>query len=564
MFSDKVAPENLNTKRLDSDFYRPEYIEIDNTLSNLNCVKLGTIGKFFTGPFGSLLPSNLYLNEGIPLFRVGNVGQFEALSENFAYLAPSVHEQLKVSEVLPGDLLLVKASVGEKICKVPEWLPKANITQHIIGIRPNQSKDTDYISAFLFCYYGVGQLQRYSLGSIIQYLGITDAKDVNLYSPDPLVQKYIGDKVRQAEQLRAWAKRLYRIPAFIDAFIQGALPLSLTDSLFSLMKNSNNDAIKELTKFLALNIEDAQMKQNFQDFIEKNKMGSVDIEREFSHINTVSTLAIEDFLSAQTYRPAITDAFDKITSKKFSTLQSISLEPIRQGATPKFSTIGKKCIKSKQTRDLFLDETGYEIVDPNDEQNKRIVRLKRNDILVTRQGAGTVGRASIFLDDEETYITDSLFLVRIDPAKANPAFVAGFLRSYTGQRLIEKGVYGSTGQLNLSSTALRNIPILDVPLEFQNFLGETLCTADTLFKLSTRLTQSAKTLVEALIEGQLTEQQLIQAQQALEDGDNSLDQAILSKLSAEGYAIEGATPLFSDVDELYSLLEEAAQAEAEE
>ena len=78
------------------------------------------------------------------------------------------------------------------------------------------------------------------------------------------------------------------------------------------------------------------------------------------------------------------------------------------------------------------------------------------------------------------------------------------------------------------------------------------------------LTQVAKTLVETLIEGQLTERQLIEAQQALEDGDNSLDQAILSKLSAEGYAIEGATPLFSDVDELYSLLEEAAQAEAEE
>lgn len=78
------------------------------------------------------------------------------------------------------------------------------------------------------------------------------------------------------------------------------------------------------------------------------------------------------------------------------------------------------------------------------------------------------------------------------------------------------------------------------------------------------LTDTAKTLVEALIEGQLTEQQLIQAQQALEDGDNSLDQAILSKLSAEGYAIEGATPLFSDMDELYRLLASAAQAETEE
>ncbi|MCP6368334.1 restriction endonuclease subunit S, partial [Klebsiella pneumoniae] len=79
-------------------------------------------------------------------------------------------------------------------------------------------------------------------------------------------------------------------------------------------------------------------------------------------------------------------------------------------------------------------------------------------------------------------------------------------------------------------------------------------------KIAFALTRSAKTLVESLIEGQLTEQQLIQAQQALEDGDNSLDQAIISKLSAEGYAIEGATPLFSDVDELYSLLEDAAQA----
>ena len=444
-------------------------------------------------------------------------------------------------------------------------MPDGVCSRALMIARPLTDKiDSSFLIAYLATKYAQKSLLRGVSGSAQPVLNTPLIANLPVISAESVSQKYIGDKVRQAEQLRVWAKRLYRIPAFIDAFIQGALPLSLTDLLFSLIKKSNNDAIKELTKFLALNIEDAQMKQNFQGFIEKNKMGSVDIEREFFHINTVSTSAIEDFLSAQTYRPAITDAFDKITSKKFSTLQSISLEPIRQGATPKFSAIGKKCIKSKQTRDLFLDETGYEIVDPNDEQNKRIVRLKRNDILVTRQGAGTVGRASIFLDDEETYITDSLFLVRIDPAKANPAFVAGFLRSYTGQRLIEKGVYGSTGQLNLSSTALRNIPILDVPLEFQNFLGETLCTADTLFKLSTRLTQSAKTLVEALIEGQLTEQQLIQAQQSLEDGDNSLDQAILSKLSAEGYAIEGATPLFSDVDELYSLLEEAAQAEAEE
>ncbi|MHC6804073.1 hypothetical protein ACYTR9_27365, partial [Vibrio antiquarius] len=83
-------------------------------------------------------------------------------------------------------------------------------------------------------------------------------------------------------------------------------------------------------------------------------------------------------------------------------------------------------------------------------------------------------------------------------------------------------------------------------------------------ELAQLLTSSAKILVEALIEGQLTEQQLVQAQQTLDDGDNSLDQAILSKISNAGYAIDGATPLFSDIDELYRLLESATQAEAEE
>ncbi|EPK4790541.1 restriction endonuclease subunit S [Enterobacter hormaechei subsp. hoffmannii] len=568
MFATFIKPNDL-AQRIDPEHHSPELLEMKRLVQSRfpTSTFRKECSRMNSGPFGSALLSSAYVSkhQGVLFVRPQDCKNLIVDDDNDnVYISFEDNNRLKSSKFKTGSIIITKIGNGiGEMAVLPNNIDECNISGNAMGA-VLKGHDSYFAVSFLRGKYGQAEVKRGLSGGAKPKIDMESIGSIVFPLVNEVAQKYIGNKVRQAEKLRVWAKRLYRTPAFIDAFIQGALPLSLTDSLFSLIKSSNNDAIKELTKFLALNIEDAQMKQNFQDFIEKNKMGSVDIEREFFHINTVSTLAIEDFLSAQTYRPAITDAFDKITSKKFSTLQSISLEPIRQGATPKFSAIGKKCIKSKQTRDLFLDETGYEIVDPDDEQNKRIVRLKRNDILVTRQGAGTVGRASIFLDDEETYITDSLFLVRIDPVKANPAFVAGFLRSYTGQRLIEKGVYGSTGQLNLSSTALRNIPILDVPLEFQNFLGETLCTADTLFKLSTRLTQSAKTLVEALIEGQLTEQQLIQAQQSLEDGDNSLDQAILSKLSAEGYAIEGATPLFSDVDELYSLLGEAAQAEAEE
>ncbi|HCM1607756.1 TPA: hypothetical protein N2965_005290 [Vibrio parahaemolyticus] len=510
--------------------------------------------------------TSVYVNKGTTLYRVSDISGVFLSNDDVNFVPDDFASSNPQIWIRDNDIVF--AAVGNTIGKVAlktTSMPDGVCSRALMIARPIEEKvDSSFLIAYLATKFAQKSLLRGVSGSAQPVLNTPLIANLPVISAESVTQKYIGDKVRQAEQLRAWAKVLYRIPAFIDALIREALPISLTRALTDLLVNDKKEATKELTKFLSLKIDDSDTKKVFLTFIEKNKMGSVDTERELFHINTVAIDAIEDFLSAQTYRPEITEAFDIITSAKHNSLQAMSLESIRQGATPKFSSTGKKCIKSKQTRDLFLDETGYETVDPDDEQNKRIVRLKRNDILVTRQGAGTVGRASIFMDDEETYITDSLFLVRIDSNKAHPAFIAGFLRSYTGQRLIEKGVYGSTGQLNLSSGALRNLPVPDVNLDFQNFLGEALSKADTLFKLATRLTQAAQTLVESLIEGQLTEQLLIQAQQFLEDGDNSLDRAILSKLSSEGYAIDGAKPLFSDIDELYRLLESANQAEAEE
>ncbi|WP_446916740.1 restriction endonuclease subunit S [Klebsiella pneumoniae] len=479
---------------------------MDNTLSNLNCVKLGTIGKFFTGPFGSLLPSNLYLNEGIPLFRVGNVGQFEALSENFAYLAPSVHEQLKVSEVVPGDLLLVKASVGEKICKVPEWLPKANITQHIIGIRPNQSKDTDYISAFLFCYYGVGQLQRYSLGSIIQYLGITDAKDVNLYSPDPLVQKYIGDKVRQAEQLRAWAKLLR---TSVDAHL-----------------NSLNLPINEPPALL----------------------------------NRVSAQTMEDRLDPRPYRThylCLVREIEKLPHDSISSLAELASGcPVSSNDFLKNSGIPLVRIRNIGFDDFIGLDTG---ISQDVYQDATKYKAKEKMIVVGMDG---IFRAQFFISDELPMLVNQR-VAMLSPQSIRGELLTHWLNRPEGQMQLNQWAVKTTVEhTSLSDIGRVLIPRLDKSLE--NKLSDYLLNARLAYRYAKFLTQVAKTLVEALIEGQLTEQQLIQAQQALEDGDNSLDQAILSKLSAEGYAIEGATPLFSDVDELYSLLEDAAQAEAEE
>lgn len=510
---------------------------------------------------------------------------------------------------------------------------------------------------------------------------------------------------------------------------------------------------------------------------------SVDTLRETFHINRISTSDLQDFLTAQTYRPEITQAKNHILSLKNCSLQAVCTKPIQQGKSPKYAEKGLKCIKPKNTNDMLVSIDDIDWIDSSTKDQIQKQKLGYGDIVITRSGSGTIGRASIYCYSEEAYTNDHLFVVR--PDKADSHYICSFLNSFHGQRLLEAGVSGSTGQLNLSNEHIKSIPLfrpddkvqkyigdkvrqaeqlrawakrlrtsvddhlnsLNLPINeppallnrvsaqtmedrldprpyrthylclvseieklphdsigtlvalasgypvssndflensgiplvrirnigFDDFIGldtgvsqdvyqdatkyqakdkmivvgmdgifrsqffisdelpmlvnqrvamlspqnirgellthwlnrpegqmqlnqwavkttvehtslsdigrvliprldkslenklaDYLLNARLAYRYAKFLTQVAKTLVETLIEGQLTERQLIEAQQALEDGDNSLDQAILSKLSAEGYAIEGATPLLSDVDELYSLLEEAAQAEAEE
>ncbi len=70
---------------------------------------------------------------------------------------------------------------------------------------------------------------------------------------------------------------------------------------------------------------------------------------------------------------------------------------------------------------------------------------------------------------------------------------------------------------------------------------------------------AAKFLVEALIEGRLDEDLLINAELGLDSGTNSADRAILARVRVDGFDGPGQ-PLFPDLDSLYQLLDQAAQA----
>ena len=516
---------------------------------------------------------------------------------------------------------------------------------------------------------------------------------------------------------------------------------------------------------------------------------SVDTLRETFHINRINSFELQDFLTAQTYRPEITKAKNHILSLENCTLQSVCTKKIQQGKSPKYASEGLKCIKPRNTNNMLVSLEDIDWIDVSTKEKNQNQKLSYSDIVITRSGSGTIGRASIYSYQDEVYTNDHLFIVR--PDKADSHYVCSYLRSYYGQRLLESGISGSTGQLNLSNEHIKSLRLFKPDSIVQKYIGDKVRQAEKLrlFKdmlqenitsyfdgfhpsldmnskiyrapintlahrldadfylpqyielddyfeskgkqvielssyvknqisgpsipsskfydsvqgvsvlqtkdireyyinhkscskiedlyakelnrfevgagtllmgmsgtigrtalifdekekfiinqrvaglilkdkkiagylcaylnhpfgkmqlnrnsvggvqanisledivstkvliddradaeeisdsfiqslvaneLSTQLIDAAITLVDALIEGQLTEDQLIQAQQALEDGDNTLDKAILSKLSSEGYAVEGTAPLFSDIDELYHLLASATATDSED
>jgi type I restriction enzyme S subunit len=206
---------------------------------------------------------------------------------------------------------------------------------------------------------------------------------------------------------------------------------------------------------------------------------SVDTLRETFHINRITPDKIQDFLTAQTYRPEITKAKEDIKALPWVFLQHVCKRPIRQGKSPSYADdTGLLCIKPKNTNGMIVSLEELSYIQPVTKDEVAGQRLQRGDIVITRSGSGTIGRASIFLSDEEVYTNDHLFIVRTDSADSH--YTCAFLNTYWGHRLLEAGISGSTGQLNLSNEHIKGITLYTPAELAQKYIGDKVRQAERL------------------------------------------------------------------------------------
>lgn len=507
----KRAPEQLSERRIDPWHYQPAFKkQIDRIEENLGALSLDDLIESKRGVAGGATPlgANYLENGRVKFYRTSEVEEMFLQAEDAVFISDEDDEKLKRSRLVDGDVLLTitGAKFGKSAVVSSKHLP-GNISQHSVRFKPDPKKiDAHFLVAFLNGKTGQITIWREAYGATRPAIDFPSVRSLVVPNVSPVAQKYIGDKVRQAEQLRAWAKAVQQqaaelLPAYIN----------------------------EIQRYEAKSY-------RAKDIIPER------LDSLFYHPDYI---ALEGKMKAKGCKrlglitKQIKDSWDKKKAEAFEYYEIGGLDiTTGQVSSTKTQTVGAP--------------------------SRAKTKVQQGDVLVStvRPNRKNVGFIVDSVTESEMVATSGFSVLRFS-SLAQAAFYHAWLRTDDATAQLMRWNSGSAYPAIDDDVPL-NIIVPEFEQEFVDSWGQKLLDAQFAYVYARKLTEVAKTLVEALIEGQLTEQQLIQAQQALEDCDNSLDQAILSKLSNEGYAIDGATPLFSDIDELYRLLESAAQAEAEE
>jgi len=205
-------------QRLDAYYYKPEFRKLDLFLDqNYSTKKLGEFGRIFDGPFGSNLKNEEYVEEGIPLLRVQNVknGKIIVDKESTVFIHELKHNELRRSEVKPGDVVITKTGWLGNAAVVPDNVPVANIRADLAGVVLHENVDVtpEYLATFIDSPIGKKLCSRMTSGSTRQRIVIKNIKLIKIPVPSPQLQESLVKEVLnrriEAEKLQQKANEIF-------------------------------------------------------------------------------------------------------------------------------------------------------------------------------------------------------------------------------------------------------------------------------------------------------------------------------------------------------------------
>lgn len=490
----RVQPEFLHN-RLDVRYNSPSAVSARVAIVNsgIKTQSVDQILDLVCGPFGSTLTADEHCDDGeVLLIQPTNLSG-DLFSEDKSWRISTKDLIEKGLKLYPeGTLLFARVGIYPHTGVLPNGCGPATISSSMIAGTPISPVDTHYLSIFFQSAIGYRLLLAAQKVTAQPTIGTSEIGSTIVPLPQELAQKYIGDKVRQAERLRAWAKSL-------EQQFSRALQLHTEDAFEDKSTGRKYNFAKKSDISYTLNpgaFDEERLRVQRQ--VKAN--GGVVL----GSIATISGQTTSDYSSETTYI-----GLDAISSNSCQLLPTTVGEADVSGSS-RLLPEGPVIAKLRP----YLNKVSY----------------------IPSFLAGAVG---------------STELMCVQPTgNVSGWYLYGVLKSELALKQLRPVATGATHpRIDQYDVLNLVVPVL----ENQEELGEKLQLAQEAYFTAKSYVQAAKLLVEELIEGTLTEQQLVDAQKAVEADDTSLDRDILARLTTKGLDGDG-DPLFSDLDQLYDLL----------
>jgi len=439
---------NNSTFRLDSEFFRKEYLKLYKSLYRKPCDKLEVLTKWVTQG-----PNPVFQEEdGIPCLTGRNINNGRVSYENADNLSEEEYINWKRFQIKHGDTLITlkgKGSIG-KIGYVTDGR-KAIFSRNIGIIRPHKI-NTGYVNAFILSKYGAKIIARGETGGTGQStLAISYLKNIDV--PRIEIEEKIGALVEMSEQVLIDSQSQYE---------QAELLLLETLGL----------------KDFELSTEPVNVKGFKESFLSTGR------------------------LDAEYYQKKYEEVIVHITDQNHDNLANLvqikkSIEP----GSDVYSEEGLPFLRVSDFNKFGITEPDKKLSDTFCKENKELLKKlkpKKETILFSKDGS--VGTAYMLRKDEDLITSGAILHLTVkDTSQIIPEYLTLALNSKLVQMQAERDAGGSI-ILHWRISEIENVVVPIIDYTKQEKIAAFVEESFRLKNQSEQLLETAKRAVEIAIE----------------------------------------------------------------
>jgi hypothetical protein len=451
--------EENETKRFDPEFFKKEaqlaYSRLKHHRRFADLVKEGYRVIYEN-------TESIEREEGLPLglpffLQAADLETPFIHDEGMACVAESDWERYPKGRIQPGEILIEVKGKAEKVAIVPDDFPmKTLVTGTCYKLQVKDPLDKHLLVSFLICRYGQALKERLKTNLLISFISKED-----LYSLP--VPQFGNDLKRRISEAFIKSQQRQR-----DSF--------------------EHQKEAEQTLLRALGLEGWEPPEPL------------------TYTRRASEALAATRLDAEHFRPKFAALLAQMGGHGEVVRLGDCVRFCERGRQPQYAEEGLPVINSRHVRanNVVLDEDNRFATEDAaqlklDEEDR--FTIKQGDLLINGTGVGTMGRCAPYVRDDKALPDNHVTILRMKPEMGlDPIFLSVQLNSIIGQMQVEQYFKGSSGQIELYPSEIKEFRIWLAPPKIQQQIKSHLEQAHHSRQEAQDLLARAKRAVEVAIE----------------------------------------------------------------